>query len=65
MGVVIGGIINVNYWGFCGSYTLIIVHGFYSSRLFCLVNIVYERMGGRRLLINMGLMNLMPRMSIW
>jgi NADH-ubiquinone oxidoreductase chain 4 len=32
---------------------------------FCLSNISYERFGRRSLLVNKGLMNLMPRMAIW
>jgi NADH-ubiquinone oxidoreductase chain 4 len=42
-----------------------IAHGLCSSGLFCLVNISYERLGSRRLLVSRGLMSLMPRMSIW
>nr|WCQ71421.1 NADH dehydrogenase subunit 4 [Hodotermopsis sjostedti] len=65
MGMVIGGIMTMSYWGFCGSYILMIAHGLCSSGLFCLVNIVYERLGSRSLLVNKGLMNLMPSMSMW
>lgn len=64
MGIVVCGIITVNYWGFCGSYVLMIAHGLCSSGLFCLVNIVYERTGSRSLLVNRGLMCLMPRISM-
>lgn len=65
IGIVIGGIITMNYWGFCGSFTLIIAHGLCSSGLFCLANITYERLGSRRLLIGRGLLGLIPRMSFW
>lgn len=65
IGIVVCGIMTVNYWGFCGSYVLMIAHGLCSSGLFCLVNIVYERTGSRSLLVNRGLMCLIPRMSIW
>lgn len=65
MGIVIGGIITLFYWGFCGSYTLIIAHGLCSSGLFCLANIRYERLGSRRLLINKGLINFIPSLAIW
>lgn len=40
-------------------------HGLCSSGLFCLANIVYERVGSRRLLINKGLMNFIPRIALW
>jgi NADH-ubiquinone oxidoreductase chain 4 len=65
MGMVIGGIMTLRYWGVCRSFALMIAHGLCSSGLFCLSNISYERLGRRSLLINRGLINLIPRMSIW
>nr|AVN68113.1 NADH dehydrogenase subunit 4 [Carbrunneria paramaxi] len=65
MGIVIGGLMTMFYWGFCGSYVLMIAHGLCSSGLFCLANIGYERLGSRSLLINKGLMNFMPSMAMW
>nr|WGO57907.1 NADH dehydrogenase subunit 4 [Cyrtonotula longialata] len=65
MGVVIGGLMTLMYWGYCGSYTLMIAHGLCSSGLFSLANITYERLGSRSLLINKGLMNFMPSMALW
>nr|AVN68263.1 NADH dehydrogenase subunit 4 [Panesthia sp. Salganea] len=65
MGIVIGGLMTLLYWGYCGSYTLMIAHGLCSSGLFCLANITYERSGSRSLLINKGLMNFMPSLTLW
>ena len=65
MGIVLSGLITLNYWGILFSYTLIIAHGLCSSGLFCLVNIIYERLGSRNLLINKGLLNFIPRISLW
>nr|YP_010946500.1 NADH dehydrogenase subunit 4 [Diploptera punctata]WGO57218.1 NADH dehydrogenase subunit 4 [Diploptera punctata] len=65
MGIVIGGLMTLTYWGYCGSYTLMIAHGLCSSGLFCLANITYERLGSRSLMINKGLLNFMPSMSLW
>nr|YP_009539545.1 NADH dehydrogenase subunit 4 [Periplaneta brunnea]AYF57429.1 NADH dehydrogenase subunit 4 [Periplaneta brunnea] len=65
MGIVIGGLMTLNYWGFSGSYMLMIAHGLCSSGLFCLANISYERLGSRSLLINKGLMVFMPSMTMW
>nr|YP_009630595.1 NADH dehydrogenase subunit 4 [Diamphipnoa annulata]QBR55102.1 NADH dehydrogenase subunit 4 [Diamphipnoa annulata] len=65
MGIVLGGLMTLSYWGFCGSFTLMIAHGLCSSGLFCLANICYERMGSRSLLINKGMMNFMPSMALW
>nr|URX53080.1 NADH dehydrogenase subunit 4 [Kalotermitidae sp. 6 AB-2022a] len=65
MGIVIGGIMTMNYWGACGSLGLMIAHGLCSSGLFCLANISYERLGSRSLLISRGMMSFMPSMSFW
>lgn len=65
IGLVLGGIITFNYWGFCGSYIIIIAHGLCSSGLFCLANISYERINSRRIFINKGLLNLIPRITLW
>nr|YP_009142275.1 NADH dehydrogenase subunit 4 [Loxostege sticticalis]AKG65048.1 NADH dehydrogenase subunit 4 [Loxostege sticticalis] len=65
MSMVIGGIMTMNYWGFIGSYILMIGHGLCSSGMFCLANINYERLNSRSLFINKGMMNFMPSMSLW
>uniref|UniRef100_A0AAU7BAX6 NADH-ubiquinone oxidoreductase chain 4 n=1 Tax=Heteromallus sp. TaxID=3073483 RepID=A0AAU7BAX6_9ORTH len=65
MGIVLGGLMTLNYWGMCGSLMLMIAHGLCSSGMFCLANISYERTGSRSLLINKGLMNFMPSMTLW
>nr|YP_009350489.1 NADH dehydrogenase subunit 4 [Orientotermes emersoni]AQP27187.1 NADH dehydrogenase subunit 4 [Orientotermes emersoni] len=65
MSMVIGGIMTLSYWGVCSSFALMIAHGLCSSGLFCLSNISYERFGSRSLLINKGLINLMPSMTMW
>nr|AQT38630.1 NADH dehydrogenase subunit 4 [Megathymus violae] len=65
MGLVIGGIMTMNYWGFMGSYLLMIGHGLCSSGLFCLANISYERLQSRSLMMNKGMINFMPSMSLW
>lgn len=65
MGIVLRGLITLRYWGFNGSYTLIIAHGLCSSGLFCLANMTYERLSRRSLIINKGLLNFLPRLSLW
>jgi len=65
IGIVLGGIITLRFWGLRGAYTLIIAHGLCSSGLFCLANISYERLRRRRLLINKGLLNFIPSLSLW
>lgn len=63
--LVIGGLIMLTSWGWGFSYTLMIAHGLCSSGLFYLVNIFYERLGSRRLIINKGMLNFFPRIAIW
>nr|WKU84086.1 NADH dehydrogenase subunit 4 [Parhelophilus rex] len=65
MSIVLSGLMTMTYWGVSGSYTLMIAHGLCSSGLFCLANITYERLGSRSLLINKGLLNFMPSMTLW
>uniref|UniRef100_UPI00315C9F8B NADH dehydrogenase subunit 4 n=1 Tax=Acrida oxycephala TaxID=1301164 RepID=UPI00315C9F8B len=65
MSMVIGGLMTMNMWGCMGSFSLMIGHGLCSSGLFCLSNIIYERLGSRSLLINKGMINIMPMMSLW
>nr|YP_010397611.1 NADH dehydrogenase subunit 4 [Pagastia lanceolata]UQJ73702.1 NADH dehydrogenase subunit 4 [Pagastia lanceolata] len=65
MGIVLGGLLTLTYWGVSGAYTLMIAHGLCSSGLFCLANMSYERMGSRSLLINKGMLNFMPSMALW
>nr|YP_010308079.1 NADH dehydrogenase subunit 4 [Crambus perlellus]ULU28326.1 NADH dehydrogenase subunit 4 [Crambus perlellus] len=65
MSIVISGIMTMNYWGYLGSYILMIGHGLCSSGMFCLANINYERLNSRSLYINKGMMSFMPSMSLW
>nr|YP_008815291.1 NADH dehydrogenase subunit 4 [Oncocephalus breviscutum]AGO28008.1 NADH dehydrogenase subunit 4 [Oncocephalus breviscutum] len=65
MGLVLCGIFSLNYWGLYGSLILMIGHGLCSSGLFCLANIIYERVSSRSFLINKGLISFMPSLSFF
>nr|AMR97513.1 NADH deshydrogenase subunit 4 [Iberobaenia minuta] len=65
MGLVLGGIMTLNFWGFSGSFIMMIAHGLCSSGLFCLVNVVYERTMSYSFFLNKGLINFMPSFSLW
>nr|UFZ13950.1 NADH dehydrogenase subunit 4 [Taeniochauliodes attenuatus] len=65
MSLVLVGLMTMTYWGWSGSYTMMVAHGLCSSGLFCLANISYERLGSRSLFLNKGLMNFMPSMTLW
>nr|YP_010726226.1 NADH dehydrogenase subunit 4 [Augomonoctenus smithi]WDY84675.1 NADH dehydrogenase subunit 4 [Augomonoctenus smithi] len=65
MSLMLSGMLTLLNWGMCGSYLMMISHGLCSSGLFCLINIIYERLGSRSMFINKGLMNFMPSMCLW
>lgn len=65
MGLVLCGLVLFNWWGLRGAISVIIGHGLCSSGLFCLANMVYERLGRRSILVSKGLLNLMPRLALW
>nr|YP_010554628.1 NADH dehydrogenase subunit 4 [Hydromanicus huapingensis]UYO79248.1 NADH dehydrogenase subunit 4 [Hydromanicus huapingensis] len=65
MSLVIGGLMSMNYLGVTGSLILMIGHGLCSSGLFVLINLMYERVGSRSILINKGLINLFPILTLW
>nr|YP_009328077.1 NADH dehydrogenase subunit 4 [Euborellia arcanum]APD14851.1 NADH dehydrogenase subunit 4 [Euborellia arcanum] len=65
MGLTITGMMTLTSWGMNGSMSMMIAHGLASSGLFCLANIVYERSSSRSLLMNRGLLNIMPSMALW
>nr|YP_007317346.1 NADH dehydrogenase subunit 4 [Scyllarides latus]AGA56123.1 NADH dehydrogenase subunit 4 [Scyllarides latus] len=65
MGLVLAGLMTCSWWGVNGAVVVMIGHGLCSSGLFCLANMVYERIGSRSLLIGKGLLSFMPSMGLW
>nr|ALO77017.1 NADH deshydrogenase subunit 4 [Mordellidae sp. GENSP02] len=65
MGLALGGILSLNYWGLSGSLVMMLAHGLCSSGLFCLANISYERVHSRSMYLNKGLINIIPSLSLW
>nr|YP_011014766.1 NADH dehydrogenase subunit 4 [Ixodes crenulatus]WQB40577.1 NADH dehydrogenase subunit 4 [Ixodes crenulatus] len=65
MGVVLGGIMNLNFWGTYGGLLLMLGHGLCSSGLFCLGNMLYERFYTRSVMLLKGMMKIFPSMSLW
>jgi len=53
--LVIGGLIRMNFWGINGMLRMIVAHGFCSSGLFCLANMLYERIRTRRIIYLRGI----------
>nr|WOR86759.1 NADH dehydrogenase subunit 4 [Jonas distinctus] len=65
MGLVLCGLMVFNWWGLSGAVMVMVGHGLCSSGLFCLANIVYERVSSRSLMIGKGLLSFMPSMCLW
>nr|YP_010341296.1 NADH dehydrogenase subunit 4 [Stenamma impar]UNZ99551.1 NADH dehydrogenase subunit 4 [Stenamma impar] len=51
--------------GFLGGYVMMISHGLCSSGMFYLVNVYYSRTMSRLLLLNKGMMSMLPSLSLW
>lgn len=62
--IFLGGLFSLRVYGYKGSLVIILAHGFTSSGLFRIVNMVYERMHTRSLLIIRGLIIVLPSLSI-
>nr|YP_010384312.1 NADH dehydrogenase subunit 4 [Hemisquilla californiensis]UGW52180.1 NADH dehydrogenase subunit 4 [Hemisquilla californiensis] len=65
MGMVLCGVTIFNWWGVNGAVVVMVGHGLCSSGLFFMINMVYERLGSRSLLISKGLLAIMPTMGMW
>nr|YP_008080952.1 NADH dehydrogenase subunit 4 [Psococerastis albimaculata]AFY16892.1 NADH dehydrogenase subunit 4 [Psococerastis albimaculata] len=65
MGIMLGGVMTMNYWGMNMSLLMMLSHGLCSSGLFFLINCCYERVSSRSLLLVRGMTHLLPKMSLW
>nr|YP_010968345.1 NADH dehydrogenase subunit 4 [Paraponera clavata]WNO15834.1 NADH dehydrogenase subunit 4 [Paraponera clavata] len=65
MNMLVCSMLTLFKMGFISSYMIMVGHGLCSSGLFYMVNCYYSRTSSRLLMINKGLMNLMPSMSLW
>nr|YP_010586519.1 NADH dehydrogenase subunit 4 [Pseudostenophylax fumosus]UZZ44320.1 NADH dehydrogenase subunit 4 [Pseudostenophylax fumosus] len=65
MGLMLAGLLTQTCWGVSGAYLVMIGHGLCSSGLFCLVNFNYERLFSRNLILNKGMLSMMPSLSLW
>lgn len=65
IGIVLGGLFTLFYWGYRGRLIIIISHGIVSSGLFCVVNLYYERISRRSLFLNKGEFLLIPGLNLF
>nr|AZL93492.1 NADH dehydrogenase subunit 4 [Taeniogonalos tricolor] len=64
MSMMISCLMNLNNSGINGSINLMISHGLCSSGLFCLINLMYMMTKSRSLILNKGLINLSPSLTL-
>nr|YP_003734788.1 NADH dehydrogenase subunit 4 [Spathius agrili]ACJ06262.1 NADH dehydrogenase subunit 4 [Spathius agrili] len=65
MGIMLTSMLTCMTLSMKGSILLMIAHGLCSSGLFYLVNLNYERMKSRNLMINKSIINILPSLSLW
>nr|YP_009227883.1 NADH dehydrogenase subunit 4 [Armatobalanus allium]AII19530.1 NADH dehydrogenase subunit 4 [Armatobalanus allium] len=65
MGLALGGLGSWGLWGYSSCLYTCVAHGLCSSGLFFLSGVIYERSGSRSIMINKGLLEIMPSMSFW
>lgn len=63
--LILCGLMRFIKLGFISSYIIIIAHGLCSSGLFYIVNIYYYRSYRRLIIINKGIINILPSFTIW
>lgn len=61
----ISGFFVCREWGYNGGIILMVGHGLCSSGLFFLVGLLYERTFRRSILVNKGLLSLIPSLCLW
>uniref|UniRef100_A0AAU7BN04 NADH-ubiquinone oxidoreductase chain 4 n=1 Tax=Leptopilina myrica (nomen nudum) TaxID=2964900 RepID=A0AAU7BN04_9HYME len=65
MSLMVASLITMNLTGMLGSLMMMVSHGLCSSALFFLVNISYTRLKSRSMLLNKGLMNITPSLTLF
>lgn len=65
IGVMLAGRLSKFSWGWEGAILIIVSHGFCSSGLFCLANLIYEKLKSRRLFLCGGIINVNSIISLW
>lgn len=65
MGLALGGLGRWGLWGYRSCLYTCIAHGLCSSGLFFLSGVIYERRGSRRIIINKGILEIIPRIAFW
>nr|YP_010454080.1 NADH dehydrogenase subunit 4 [Euprymna morsei]QXJ42057.1 NADH dehydrogenase subunit 4 [Euprymna morsei] len=65
MGMMLAGVLSKFMWGWEGGVLMMVSHGFCSSGLFCLANLMYEKFKSRSLYLYGGMLNMNSIMCLW
>lgn len=65
IGLALGGLGRWGLWGYRSCLYTCLAHGLCSSGLFFLSGVIYERRSSRRIIINKGLIEIIPRIAFW
>nr|YP_004935443.1 NADH dehydrogenase subunit 4 [Bathyteuthis abyssicola]BAL27726.1 NADH dehydrogenase subunit 4 [Bathyteuthis abyssicola] len=65
MGIMLAGVLSKFMWGWEGAVLMMVSHGFCSSGLFCLANLMYEKFKSRSLFLCGGMININSTMCMW
>nr|YP_010610675.1 NADH dehydrogenase subunit 4 [Cirrothauma magna]WAP91430.1 NADH dehydrogenase subunit 4 [Cirrothauma magna] len=65
MGMVVGGFMSKFMYGWEGGILMMFSHGLCSSGLFCLANLLYEKLNTRSLFMCSGMLSVNPSMSLF
>uniref|UniRef100_UPI0030FE2D07 NADH dehydrogenase subunit 4 n=1 Tax=Amblyomma nitidum TaxID=1325864 RepID=UPI0030FE2D07 len=65
MSLVLSGLLSFSIYGSFGALLLMIGHGLCSSGLFCLANLIYERIFSRSMIVLKGLKSVFPSLVLW
>lgn len=63
IGPVLSGLIRLSWVGLIGGFLIMLSHGIRSSGMFYLINLAYERLGSRSVLVLRGLNSFVPVMT--
>nr|DAC76904.1 TPA_asm: NADH dehydrogenase subunit 4 [Pseudomyrmex elongatus] len=65
MNLMLAGLLTMYSLGWTSTMMVMVSHGICSSGLFYMVNMYYERSSSRLLILNKGMVNYLPVMSMW
>nr|WNO18596.1 NADH dehydrogenase subunit 4 [Paralepetopsis sp.] len=65
MSFVFAGILSMSSWGWSAAFMMMVSHGLCSSAMFCLSNMLYEKIHSRSMLIPKGMLALTPSFALW